>query len=218
MGRAVRRLAGPRQCSRPKAASSSTARRGSWWCAMPKPARSSSHRHRHLGCRADDLSRQCSMSRSAGWEGAAGASCRPMPPPMRGQRQPDTGVRIGGGRAGRPTAPVAPAPAAHAAFRCDPGNDRAGSRCYRGCSLCHSNQPRAPLPDLRGCSRDARVFERRAERPLVPNGMPRWDACSNQQEGDPRPDRPAEAGPRATWREGQAARRQPSRFCPISSR
>ena len=45
------------------------------------------------------------------------------------------------------------------------------------CSLCHSNQPRAPLPDLRRMQPGTHeVFDRIVrEGLLVPNGMPRWD-------------------------------------------
>jgi len=45
------------------------------------------------------------------------------------------------------------------------------------CSLCHSNQPRAPLPDLRRMQPGTHeVFEKIVlEGLLVPNGMPRWD-------------------------------------------
>jgi quinohemoprotein ethanol dehydrogenase len=45
------------------------------------------------------------------------------------------------------------------------------------CSVCHSNQPRAPLPDLRRMGRgihaafDAIVLQGA----FVENGMPRWD-------------------------------------------
>ncbi len=45
------------------------------------------------------------------------------------------------------------------------------------CSVCHSNQPRAPLPDLRRMQPGTHdVFERIVlEGLLVSNGMPRWD-------------------------------------------
>jgi len=45
------------------------------------------------------------------------------------------------------------------------------------CTVCHSNQPRAPLPDLRRMARGTHdVFDRIVlEGLLVPNGMPRWD-------------------------------------------
>jgi quinohemoprotein ethanol dehydrogenase len=45
------------------------------------------------------------------------------------------------------------------------------------CSICHSNQPRAPLPDLRRLQPGTHaVFDRIVlEGLLVPNGMPRWD-------------------------------------------
>jgi quinohemoprotein ethanol dehydrogenase len=44
------------------------------------------------------------------------------------------------------------------------------------CSVCHSNQPRAPLPDLRRMAAGTHdVFDRIVlEGLLVPNGMPRW--------------------------------------------
>ncbi len=45
------------------------------------------------------------------------------------------------------------------------------------CSLCHSNQPRAPLPDLRRMQPGTHeVFDKIVlEGLLTPNGMPRWD-------------------------------------------
>jgi quinohemoprotein ethanol dehydrogenase len=45
------------------------------------------------------------------------------------------------------------------------------------CSICHSNQPRAPLPDLRRMAPNTHaVFDRIVlEGLLVQNGMPRWD-------------------------------------------
>jgi quinohemoprotein ethanol dehydrogenase len=45
------------------------------------------------------------------------------------------------------------------------------------CSLCHSNQPRAPLPDLRRMRRGTHaIFDRVVlEGLLLPNGMPRFD-------------------------------------------
>jgi quinohemoprotein ethanol dehydrogenase len=45
------------------------------------------------------------------------------------------------------------------------------------CSICHSNQPRAPLPDLRRMNSGVhQAFEQIVlEGLLVPNGMPRWD-------------------------------------------
>ncbi len=45
------------------------------------------------------------------------------------------------------------------------------------CSICHSNQPRAPLPDLRRMSKGTHeAFEQIVlEGLFLPNGMPRWD-------------------------------------------
>ena len=45
------------------------------------------------------------------------------------------------------------------------------------CTVCHSNQPRAPLPDLRRMSRPTHAaFDRIVlEGLFLPNGMPRWD-------------------------------------------
>jgi quinohemoprotein ethanol dehydrogenase len=45
------------------------------------------------------------------------------------------------------------------------------------CSICHSNQPRAPLPDLRRMAKGTHaMFDRIVlEGLLLPNGMPRWD-------------------------------------------
>ncbi len=45
------------------------------------------------------------------------------------------------------------------------------------CSICHSNQPRAPLPDLRRMSKSTHeAFEQIVlEGLFLPNGMPRWD-------------------------------------------
>jgi len=45
------------------------------------------------------------------------------------------------------------------------------------CSICHSNQPRAPLPDLRRMAPGTHdVFEDIVLKGLLqPNGMPRWD-------------------------------------------
>jgi quinohemoprotein ethanol dehydrogenase len=45
------------------------------------------------------------------------------------------------------------------------------------CSICHSNQPRAPLPDLRRMQPGTHdVFDKIVlEGLLVPNGMPRWN-------------------------------------------
>ncbi len=45
------------------------------------------------------------------------------------------------------------------------------------CTICHSNQPRAPLPDLRRMNSGVHAaFEQIVlEGLLVPNGMPRWD-------------------------------------------
>jgi len=45
------------------------------------------------------------------------------------------------------------------------------------CSICHSNQPRAPLPDLRRMQPGTHdVFDQIVlEGLLLPNGMPRWD-------------------------------------------
>ena len=45
------------------------------------------------------------------------------------------------------------------------------------CSICHSNQPRAPLPDLRRMQAGThRAFDQIVlEGLLLTNGMPRWD-------------------------------------------
>jgi quinohemoprotein ethanol dehydrogenase len=45
------------------------------------------------------------------------------------------------------------------------------------CTVCHSNQPRAPLPDLRRMSRPThQAFDQIVlEGLFLPNGMPRWD-------------------------------------------
>ena len=45
------------------------------------------------------------------------------------------------------------------------------------CSICHSNQPRAPLPDLRRMGQGTHdQFDKIVlQGLLLPNGMPRWD-------------------------------------------
>jgi quinohemoprotein ethanol dehydrogenase len=52
------------------------------------------------------------------------------------------------------------------------------------CSICHSNQPRAPLPDLRRMRRGTHaIFDRVVlEGLLLPNGMPRFDDVLTQQQ------------------------------------
>ncbi|TIX49590.1 PQQ-dependent dehydrogenase, methanol/ethanol family [Alteraurantiacibacter aquimixticola] len=52
------------------------------------------------------------------------------------------------------------------------------------CSICHSNQPRAPLPDLRRMNSGVHgAFQQIVlEGLLVPNGMPRWDDRLNEDQ------------------------------------
>jgi quinohemoprotein ethanol dehydrogenase len=89
--------------------------------------------------------------------------------------------RIGGGDvplpADLPALEPAPAPPAQLPG-VTPAMIAMGSGLFtENCSICHSNQPRAPLPDLRRMNEGVHaVFDRVVlEGLLVPNGMPRWD-------------------------------------------
>jgi quinohemoprotein ethanol dehydrogenase len=72
-----------------------------------------------------------------------------------------------------------PAPAPPAQYPdATPDMIATGSALFAGnCSICHSNQPRAPLPDLRRMSEGVHGgFEQIVLGGLlVPRGMPRWD-------------------------------------------
>lgn len=89
--------------------------------------------------------------------------------------------RLGGGAVPVPTdlPALQPAPAPPAQL---PGvtaeTIAMGSALFNAnCMLCHSNQPRAPLPDLRRMQPGTHdVFDKIVlEGLLLPNGMPRWD-------------------------------------------
>jgi len=89
--------------------------------------------------------------------------------------------RIGGGEvpvpADLPELQPAPAPPPQLSG-VTPAMIAMGSGLFsENCMLCHSNQPRAPLPDLRRMAAGTHdVFDRiLLEGLLVPNGMPRWD-------------------------------------------
>jgi len=75
--------------------------------------------------------------------------------------------------------PLQPAPEPPAQFAdATPEMIAMGSALFtENCSLCHSNQPRAPLPDLRRMSEGTHgAFDKIVlEGLLLPNGMPRWD-------------------------------------------
>ncbi|HEU4651315.1 MAG TPA: PQQ-dependent dehydrogenase, methanol/ethanol family, partial [Croceibacterium sp.] len=96
--------------------------------------------------------------------------------------------RLGGGAVrvpdDRPPLQPAPAPPAQLAG-VTPATIALGSALFtENCSLCHSNQPRAPLPDLRRMQPGTHeVFDKiLLEGLLVPNGMPRWeDALAPEQ-------------------------------------
>jgi quinohemoprotein ethanol dehydrogenase len=89
--------------------------------------------------------------------------------------------RLGGGEVPIPDdlPPLQPAPEPPAQFPdATPEMIALGSALFtENCTICHSNQPRAPLPDLRRMARgihaafDAIVLQGA----FVENGMPRWD-------------------------------------------
>ena len=89
--------------------------------------------------------------------------------------------RLGGGAvpipADLPALEPAPAPPAQYADATPAMIAAGGGLFAENCSICHSNQPRAPLPDLRRMS--AGVHAGFAQIVLggllVPRGMPRWD-------------------------------------------
>ncbi len=89
--------------------------------------------------------------------------------------------RIGGGELPIPPdlPPLQPAPEPPAQFPgVTPETIAMGSALFtETCSICHSNQPRAPLPDLRRMQPGTHeVFDRIVlEGLLLPNGMPRFD-------------------------------------------
>jgi quinohemoprotein ethanol dehydrogenase len=89
--------------------------------------------------------------------------------------------KLGGGNVTLPAdlPPLQPAPPAPAQLPgVTPQTIAMGSALFtENCSICHSNQPRAPLPDLRRMQPGTHdVFDRiLLEGLLVPNGMPRWD-------------------------------------------
>ncbi|WP_119082257.1 PQQ-dependent dehydrogenase, methanol/ethanol family [Altererythrobacter sp. B11] len=89
--------------------------------------------------------------------------------------------KLGGGAVPVPDdlPPLEPAPAPPAQFPdATPQMIATGSALFtENCSLCHSNQPRAPLPDLRRMSEGTHAaFDRIVlEGLFLPNGMPRWD-------------------------------------------
>ncbi|HWK42076.1 MAG TPA: PQQ-dependent dehydrogenase, methanol/ethanol family [Croceibacterium sp.] len=89
--------------------------------------------------------------------------------------------RIGGGEvpvpADLPALQPAPEPPAQLPG-VTPETIAMGSALFtENCSICHSNQPRAPLPDLRRMQPGTHdVFDQIVlEGLLLPNGMPRWD-------------------------------------------
>ena len=89
--------------------------------------------------------------------------------------------KLGGGEVPVPDdlPPLQPAPEPPAQLPgVTPQTIAMGSALFtENCSICHSNQPRAPLPDLRRMQPGTHdVFDRIVlEGLLVPNGMPRWD-------------------------------------------
>ncbi|OYW46156.1 MAG: PQQ-dependent dehydrogenase, methanol/ethanol family [Sphingomonadales bacterium 12-68-11] len=89
--------------------------------------------------------------------------------------------RIGGGAVRVPDdlPPLQPAPSPPRQLPgVTPATIALGSALFtENCSICHSNQPRAPLPDLRRMQPGThQVFDRIVlEGLLVPNGMPRWN-------------------------------------------
>jgi len=89
--------------------------------------------------------------------------------------------RLGGGDVPIPAdlPPLEPAPEPPAQFSdATPEMIAMGAGLFtENCSLCHSNQPRAPLPDLRRMRRGIHVaFDQIVLKGLfVPNGMPAWD-------------------------------------------
>jgi len=89
--------------------------------------------------------------------------------------------RIGGGDVPIPPdlPPLQPAPAPPPQLPgVTPATIAQGNALFlNNCTVCHSNQPRAPLPDLRRMARGTHdVFDRIVlQGLLVDNGMPRWD-------------------------------------------
>ncbi|MEO6152878.1 MAG: PQQ-dependent dehydrogenase, methanol/ethanol family [Croceibacterium sp.] len=89
--------------------------------------------------------------------------------------------RIGGGAVpvppDLPTLQPAPAPPAQLPGMTPQSIAMGGALFIENCSICHSNQPRAPLPDLRRLQPGTHdVFDKIVlEGLLVANGMPRWD-------------------------------------------
>jgi len=89
--------------------------------------------------------------------------------------------RIGGGETPVPAdlPPLEPAPAPPAQLAgVTPETIAMGSALFsENCAMCHANQPRAPLPDLRRMAEGTHeAFDQIVlEGLLVPNGMPRWD-------------------------------------------
>jgi quinohemoprotein ethanol dehydrogenase len=75
--------------------------------------------------------------------------------------------------------PLTPAPEAPPQLPgVTPATIATGSALFtENCSICHSNQPRSGLPDLRRMSKGVHAsFDRIVlEGLLLPNGMPRWD-------------------------------------------
>jgi quinohemoprotein ethanol dehydrogenase len=89
--------------------------------------------------------------------------------------------RLGGGDVPIPAdlPPLQPAPEPPAQFAdATPAMIAQGAGLFtENCSLCHSNQPRAPLPDLRRMSAGVHAGFNQIvlEGLLVPRGMPRWN-------------------------------------------
>ena len=89
--------------------------------------------------------------------------------------------KLGGGEVPQPEPlpPLEPAPAPPAQLSgVTPAMLAQGQALFtENCSICHSNQPRAGLPDLRRMAPNIHdVFDQIVlEGLLVPNGMPRWD-------------------------------------------
>src|SRR5690606_6796506 len=100
---------------------------------------------------------------------------------QRGNRNRLLVFKLGGGDVPLPPElpPLTPAPEAPPQLSgVTPETIAMGSALFTAnCSLCHSNQPRAGLPDLRRMNKGVHAnFDKIVlEGLLLPNGMPRWD-------------------------------------------
>jgi quinohemoprotein ethanol dehydrogenase len=96
--------------------------------------------------------------------------------------------KVGGGEvpvpADLPALEPAPAPPAQAAGVTPEAIAQGGALFTSNCTICHSNQPRAPLPDLRRMQPGVHAgFEQIVLGGLlVPRGMPRWDDRLNSEQ------------------------------------